>query len=148
MKLHSIVLLVVVFGILAGPASAQGDQIDPWWWGTFELEELVPGTPAPITHVLTVFSLNGEGYAILRSSGYQTDETIICRVADGRDDLIVTFVGYPNGGLTNAFGTQQYHSQKPLFVLHRHEPDSLQTHWGQFTLNAGPRSEDSFQKID
>ena len=84
---------------------------------------------------------------LLRIEGYQTNETIVCKLAGDGTAVAVTFHTYGDGRLVNAYGTKRYDVGAPLFVLRRTGP-ALRTEWKALSPDGvGPGEADTaFQR--
>lgn len=69
----------------------------------------------------------------LVTSGYQTDQTILCRTAVGPTGLEVRFASYGDGKTVDAYGNAEYRVGQTLFTMRRRS-GRVVTAWKAFTL--------------
>jgi len=125
MKIFSCILLLCFF---AFSACSKETSDHSSWQGQYVYEadsgETVGGDSAAVTYSLRLDA----GKCLLEAKGYQTDETIICEHVTAGEKVLVKFVSYADGALTNAYGVEIYHPTELLFSLEAHEK-TLETEW-------------------
>ena len=105
------------------------------WVGAYDYDEDVGGGMF-IGHTIQVLMLDGRLTALMESSGFQTDETILCDTKVGDKELTLLFRSYPDGSVTNQYDVQVYQPGEALLTLKAADDGKeLLTFWQAFTLN-------------
>jgi len=115
----------------ATPAVAQAAGPGAWW-GRYVYEhdggQTAGGSGIAVTHVLNL----KKSSCRLEASGFQTDETIVCRARVDGTGVVVSFAGYPDGGTRNKYGVAQYRTGGTLFSM-RKTAKGIVTTWGDYS---------------
>ena len=126
--------IFVILFLCNAMAYAQGDSLQDWV-GAYDYEEIIPGASVGIYHSLQVIKI-GENYtALLKSEGYQTDQTLVCELEVNDQSLWVNFISYPDGTTQNIYGVEVYKPGDVLLVLRQNDDGELLTDWHALILN-------------
>lgn len=118
-------MLFVLISLLSLGACAQPGN----WNGIYEYESVLGENTAEETVVVEyIFTLDDEK-CLIKSQGYQTDETIICSTEKTEKELTVKFQSYGDGSTKNIYDVEVYPSQSTLFTLIQKD-SKLTTKWG------------------
>jgi len=124
-------LAVIVALTAATPSLAEAVDSGNWA-GRYVYEHdggrTAGGTGIVVTHVLNMKNNSCR----LEASGFQTDETIVCRTRIDGKGVVVSFVGYPGGGTRNKYGVAQYRTGGTLFSM-RKTAKGIVTTWGDYS---------------
>jgi hypothetical protein len=116
-------------GALAATAATEAARA---WAGSYHYEHdagrTVGGSPIIVTYRLDIAAGRGNRDCLLRIEGFQTDETIVCKLSGGDDAVAVGFHTFGDGRTVNAYGTRLYDVGAPLFEMRRGE-GRLLTQW-------------------
>ena len=115
----------ILISLLSLSACAQTES----WNGTYVYEAEL-GENAAEDKVIVEYALTlNEDKCLIKSQGYQTDETIICSSEKNGTDLIVKFRSYENGETKNIYGVEVFAADSKLFTLTSNK-STLLTTWG------------------
>ena len=105
------------------------------WAGAYDYEEDA-GDGMFIGHTIQLMKLDGRLIASIESSGFQTDETILCDAKASDNELILLFRSYSDGRIVNKYDAQVYQPGEALLTLKlASDGKELLTFWQAFTLN-------------
>lgn len=116
-------------------ASAQAQAADDWA-GTYEysasLGRTAGGTGIVIDYVVTISASNAKLGAVIRATGYQTDDEIRCDTRTRGRRISLYFNSYPNGGTRNQFGVRLYKKGDFLLSLEPANGKRYRVRWGKY----------------
>lgn len=128
--LHTALILSASFIALGTTVSGQAPA-QPWaghYAFVHDGGRTAGGSPIVVTYRLDIASGRGNRDCLLRIEGFQTDETIVCKLDGDATSVAVKFHTYGDGRLVNAYGTKLYEIGTTLFALRRTGPVVL-TEW-------------------
>ncbi|MCJ2081238.1 DUF5991 domain-containing protein [Methylobacterium sp. J-090] len=115
--------------VLAAPEPARS------WAGTYVFEHsagrTAGGSPIVVAYRLDLVPGRGTRDCLLRVEGFQTNETIVCKLRGDANSVSVDFHTYGDGRIVNAYGTKRYDVGAPLFSMER--SGALVTRWQALT---------------
>ena len=121
--------LFAMSAAFATPASA------PPWAGTYtfahDAGRTTGGSAIVVVYRLDIVPGQGNRDCLLRIEGFQTNETIVCKLRGDARSVSVDFNTYGDGRIVNAYGTKLYEIGAPLFSLER--SGALVTRWQALT---------------
>lgn len=132
-RIGSILLALAVSAspAFASPASAAPEAAGAWA-GSYLYEydggRTVGGSPILVSYRLDIAPGRGNRDCLLRIEGFQTDETIVCKISGSGDTVAVAFHTFGDGRTVNAYGTRLYEVGAPLFEMHR-SAGAVLTQW-------------------
>lgn len=115
----------ILISLLSLGACAQTENWNGLYVYEAELGENVAEDKVIVEYALT---LNDEK-CLIKSQGYQTDETIICTSEKNGNNLIVKFKSYENGATKNIYDVEVFVPDSKLFTLTSNK-STLVTTWG------------------
>lgn len=126
------VLGLFVLLALGSASQALAPNAPTAWAGSYLYEydggRTVGGSPIIVTYRLDIAPGRGNRGCMLRVEGFQTDETLVCKLSGTDDSVAVAFHTYGDGRIVNAYGTRLYDVGAPLFEMRRHA-DAILTRW-------------------
>ena len=122
-------------GLIAISAAVAAPAPSPSWAGTYTFAHhagrTAAGTPIVVAYRLDIVPKRGNRACLLRIEGFQTDETILCKLRGDARSISVEFHTYGDGRIVNAYGTKLYEIGAPLFSMD--QSGALMTRWQALT---------------
>lgn len=124
----------------AGPAPADLGAI--WAGGytyTYEGGRTAGGSPITVAYRLGI-AADPKGKACrLDIQGFQSNQTLLCRLGGSDTDVTVRFESYGDGSTLNAYGVKQYEVGEGLLTLRRAGDGRILTEWLKITPDDSDR---------
>jgi hypothetical protein len=114
-------ILIAFIFTLSGPAGGQDRPKEDGWIGQYEydadLGRTAGGTGIVISYTVEIKSANAPLGAVIKASGYMTDDEVRSDTKTEGNRISLFFNSYPNGGAKNQFGVELYKKGDLLLSL-------------------------------
>jgi hypothetical protein len=122
----------------------------PSWYGEYgyyaDYGKNAAGTTMSVVYTLRVDTADHASQAMLITEGYQTDDTINCKVTYNQNRASFFFKDFGNGMIKNKYDVEVYKRDQLLFTLEYAKHNQLITTWK--ALNPEDHKQKGFTRIE